>query len=131
MWGSARLLRRLAAAAATAWPRPRSCESNARPFRVGAGVTAVAASRPKMNETVAAAAKMLLALLDLDCLAFMRGATSSVDAGIVLRVTGIVSGRRKYECRGICVVFMMCFFADAWASAFSYEKNARGTYLHT
>ena len=73
-----------AAAAATAWPRPRSCESNARPFRVGAGVTAVAASRPKMNETVAAAAKMLLALLDLDFL--MRGAPSSADIGIVLSV---------------------------------------------
>ena len=107
MWGSARLLRRLAAAAATAWPRPRSCESNARPFRVGAGVTAVAASRPKMNETVAAAAKMVLALLDLDCLDLMRGAASS---GIVLSVTGIVSVAVN-DCRGgggsLCGV--LCF----------------------
>ena len=39
-----------------------------------------------MNETVAAAAKMLLALLDLDLLAFMRGAPSSGDTGIVFSV---------------------------------------------
>ncbi len=36
-----------------------------------------------MNDTVAAAAKMPLALLDLDFLRFMRGAASS---GIVLSV---------------------------------------------
>ena len=94
-----------AAAAATAWPRPRSCESNARPFRVGAGDTAVAASRPKMNETVAAAAKMLLALLDLDFLG-LRGAAS--DAGIVLSVTGIVSVAVN---RNVAEEFVWSFYA--------------------
>ena len=107
MWGSARLLRRLAAAAATAWPRPRSCESNATLTPVGAGVTAVAASRPKMNETVAAAAKMPLALLDLDFLAALRGAAS--DAGIVLSVTGIVSVAVNMIVRRVGIVWSLCF----------------------
>ena len=58
-----------------------------------------------MNETVAAAAKMLLALLDLDCLAFMRGAASS---GIVLRATGIVSvAVNMMSRRSLCGV--LCF----------------------
>ena len=73
-----------AAAAATAWPLP--CESNARGALVGAVVTAVAASRPKTNETAAAAIRMPMALLDLDFLCFMRGVASSNDAGIVLSV---------------------------------------------
>ena len=41
-----------------------------------------------MNETVAAAAKMLLALLDLDFLAALRGAASS---GIVFSVLVMMS----------------------------------------
>ena len=121
-----------AAAAATAWPRPRSCESNATAARVGAGVTAVAASRPKMNETVAAAAKMLLALLDLDCLDLMRGAASS---GIVLSVLVMMSVAVNMivaEESGDCVEFMLLAPCEFQLKLdISHEKNARGTYLHT
>ena len=60
-----------------------------------------------MNETVAAAAKMPLALLDLDFLAALRGAAS--DAGIVLSVTGIVSVAVNMIVRRVGIVWSLCF----------------------
>ena len=86
-----------------------------------------------MNETVAAAAKMLLALLDLDFLG-LRGAAS--DAGIVLSVTGIVSvavNRNVAEefVWSFYAVLLLCLILGFRLPRVSYEKNARGTHLHT
>ena len=59
-----------------------------------------------MNETVAAAAKMPLALLDLDFLAALRGAASS---GIVFSVLVMMSVAVNMMSRILCGVFMLCF----------------------
>ena len=51
----------------------------------------MAASRPKTNETAAAAAKMPMALLDLDFLGLMRPMRGAASSGIVLSVLVILS----------------------------------------
>ena len=59
-----------------------------------------------MNETVAAAAKMLLALLDLDFLAALRGTASS---GIVFMVLVMMSVAVNINVANYVWSFMLCF----------------------
>ena len=85
-----------------------------------------------MNETVAAAAKMLLALLDLDFLAALRGAASS---GIVFSVLVMMSVAVNMNVANFVwsfyAVLLLCLILGFRLPRVSYEKNARGTHLHT